>query len=76
MHLKRTCVSIKKKGGSTMHSIGLGTASRISIIFSAPFGGSSILFLVLGSQIPMGSLFYPFIVGLIINVDFCLYLSM
>jgi len=52
---KRVSIYKEKKRGSTMHSVGLGSVSRISMIFSAPSGGSSVTFLVLGSQTLMGS---------------------
>jgi len=57
-----------------VHSVGLDLASRIFMIFLTPSGGSSITFSILDSQTPMGSLFCPLIVRLIVDLDFCLHI--
>lgn len=58
-----------------MHLVGLGSASKISMIFSASSGESLITFSILGTQTPIGCFSYPLIVGLIIDLDFCLNIS-
>jgi len=53
-----------------MHSVRLGSKLRISMIFSAPSGGSSVSFSVFGSQTPIGISSWPFAARLISGLHY------
>ena len=53
-----------------MDSVGLGSELRISMIFSSPSRGSSVTFLVVGSQTPTGISSWPSAARLISSLHY------